>query len=100
MNLNSSDDDSDNSIDRLNGYIDRLQKDGRLKMGGGGPVGVGLEEKDVTAILKRHDEDRLGKLRQKYVDKIPLRRQCAYREDQNNQFVLSKISKLHVITNK
>lgn len=100
MNLNSSDDDSDNSIDRLNGYIDRLQKDGRLKMGGGGPVGSGLEEKDVTDILKRHDEDRLGKLRQKYVDKIPLRRQGMYKEDQNNQFVLSKLSKLHVITNK
>ena len=81
MNLNSSDDDSDNSIDRLNGYIERLQKDGRLKMGGGDQLGGGLQERDVTDILRKHDEDRLGKLRQKYVDKIPFRRQSMYKED-------------------
>ena len=56
INLNSSDDDSDNSIDRLNGYIEQLQQDGRLRMGGGsfGTQGT-LQERDVTDLLKRHD---------------------------------------------
>ena len=40
INLNSSDDDSDNSIDRLNGYLDKLKAEGRLNMGGGGGVGT------------------------------------------------------------
>ena len=42
--------------------------------------GSTLQEQDVAAMLRKHDEQRLGKLRQKYVDKIPFRRQAMYRE--------------------
>lgn len=82
-------------MDRIKGIFDKLQEDGRIKTGGNGTGN--MDEIAVAELLKKHDEEKLGSLRKKYVDKIPIRRQAFYRE-KDDLFVKERLTKLHVIS--
>ena len=51
-------------------------------------------------MLKKHEDMKLQKVREKYLKKLPLRRMSRYREDKLLNFVQDKNSKLRQLTNK
>ena len=92
--LDSQDTDSDRSVERIAGFFQQLQEDGRLELGGKGDV----TNAQVTEMLKRHNDEKLEKVRAKFVDRIPMRRQAMYREDkQSKQFTQFASTKLRVL---